>query len=370
QIAEHLPESPALLYYAGLTSGWHDSFRDLVFDEARFQTTTFTEMKDRVLGLGAFPGNDVPSAPSIYGNRTEPVNATVTHDEQSLIYEMTHFQSVPESTAIVRDKLYGTLMFTSLGIPMLWEGMEYGESRGWTSEGQKLRYRPVDAPPARTASGNSHHAYYRSLILQRRFNPALYRGVLRLLQEYPTEKVLTWGFEDTLGTAKVMALANFQGTAQTVRNVTWLSTGIVYHILDGTPFTAGSLQVDSITLPPYTALVFSNIPETTLVFVAGRFTREIPKDFALEQNYPNPFNPKTGVRFQVPGVSDVKLAVYDLIGREVAVLVNERKAAGSFQVTFDGNGLASGIYFYRLEAVPVDGLGRPFIQTRKMILVK
>ena len=53
----------------------------------------------------------------------------------------------------------------------------------------------------------------------------------------------------------------------------------------------------------------------------------VPLAYALEQNYPNPFNPKTGVRFQVPGVSDVKITVYDLLGREVAVLVNERKAS-------------------------------------------
>ena len=60
-------------------------------------------------------------------------------------------------------------------------------------------------------------------------------------------------------------------------------------------------------------------------------------------NFPNPFNPRTGVRFQVSGVSDVKLTVYDLLGREVSVLVNERKPPGSHEVRFDGSGLASGI---------------------------
>jgi photosystem II stability/assembly factor-like uncharacterized protein len=96
-----------------------------------------------------------------------------------------------------------------------------------------------------------------------------------------------------------------------------------------------------------------------------------PETYALEQNYPNPFNPKTGVRFQVPalsgvegpGVSDVKLVVYDLLGREVTTLVNERKGPGSYEVSFDGAGLSSGVYIYRLTA-------GSFIQSRKMILLK
>ncbi len=89
----------------------------------------------------------------------------------------------------------------------------------------------------------------------------------------------------------------------------------------------------------------------------------IPTRFALEQNYPNPFNPTTGIRYQVAGVSEVKLVVYDLLGREVAVLVNERKAPGSYEVEFDAAGLASGVYLYRLTA-------GSFVQTREMLVIK
>jgi hypothetical protein len=89
----------------------------------------------------------------------------------------------------------------------------------------------------------------------------------------------------------------------------------------------------------------------------------IPATYALLQNYPNPFNPKTVVSSQLPVASDVKLVIYDLLGREVAVLVNERRAAGSYQDTFDGAGLASGVYYYRLTA-------GSFMQVNKMLLVK
>ncbi len=85
--------------------------------------------------------------------------------------------------------------------------------------------------------------------------------------------------------------------------------------------------------------------------------------FVLAQNYPNPFNPKTGIRFQVTGVSQVKLVVYDLLGREVALLVNGVKQPGSYTVQFDGSGLASGVYFYRMQA-------GDFVQTRKLLLIR
>ena len=90
---------------------------------------------------------------------------------------------------------------------------------------------------------------------------------------------------------------------------------------------------------------------------------QLPAAYELLQNYPNPFNPRTVVSSRLPVVSNVKLVIYDLLGREVAVLVNERRAAGSYQDAFDGSGLSSGIYIYRLTA-------GTFVQSRKMVLIK
>ena len=97
--------------------------------------------------------------------------------------------------------------------------------------------------------------------------------------------------------------------------------------------------------------------------VVGVTQRETPASFRLYQNYPNPFNPKTGIRFQVSDVSDVKLVVYDLLGRKVLVLVDERKAPGIYEVGFDASGLASGVYFYRMQA-------GTFMQTKKLMLIR
>jgi hypothetical protein len=95
-----------------------------------------------------------------------------------------------------------------------------------------------------------------------------------------------------------------------------------------------------------------------------------PLTFKLDQNYPNPFNPATLIRYTIAGSrengvgsTEVRLVVYDILGREVAVLVNEKKAAGSYSVKFDASGLASGVYFYRLQA-------GNFAETKKLLLIR
>jgi hypothetical protein len=99
----------------------------------------------------------------------------------------------------------------------------------------------------------------------------------------------------------------------------------------------------------------------------------LPVSFSLSQNYPNPFNPSTVIRFQVPAASHVRLTVFDILGREVNVLVNEQKTPGTYEVKFSANGgsasgggassLASGVYFYRMQA-------GDFVDTKKFLLLK
>jgi hypothetical protein len=89
-----------------------------------------------------------------------------------------------------------------------------------------------------------------------------------------------------------------------------------------------------------------------------------PVDFSLAQNYPNPFNPSTKITYTLKSSSIVRLSVYDLLGRETAVLVNdERKAAGKYEVTFNSTNVSSGIYFYRLQT-------DNFVKTNKMVVIK
>jgi hypothetical protein len=90
---------------------------------------------------------------------------------------------------------------------------------------------------------------------------------------------------------------------------------------------------------------------------------EIIESFTLMQNYPNPFNPATNIKFNVAKSGNVKIVIYDVIGREVQTLVNERSQEGTYVATFDGSALNSGVYYYRLNA-------NGFSATRKMVLMK
>lgn len=90
---------------------------------------------------------------------------------------------------------------------------------------------------------------------------------------------------------------------------------------------------------------------------------QIPNEFKLEQNYPNPFNPSTKISWQVPFSSHQTLKVYDVLGKEVATLVDEEKPAGNYEIEFDAANLSSGMYLYRLQT-------GSFIETNKMIYLK
>ncbi|MGM0739866.1 MAG: T9SS type A sorting domain-containing protein, partial [Bacteroidota bacterium] len=96
---------------------------------------------------------------------------------------------------------------------------------------------------------------------------------------------------------------------------------------------------------------------------SSEYADGLPREFALQQNYPNPFNPSTRIAFALPQQQHVRLEVYDLLGRRVALLVDEVRPAGAYTVDFDAAALTSGVYLYRITA-------GDFNQTRKMMLMK
>jgi photosystem II stability/assembly factor-like uncharacterized protein len=92
-------------------------------------------------------------------------------------------------------------------------------------------------------------------------------------------------------------------------------------------------------------------------------SNEIPNAYSLSQNYPNPFNPETNLKFQIPVTGFVKLTVFDMLGKEIAALVNNELTAGTYSVNFNASSIPSGTYFYRISA-------GNFTETKKMILIK
>jgi len=111
----------------------------------------------------------------------------------------------------------------------------------------------------------------------------------------------------------------------------------------------------------------NNFPNS---FIMPDYNEIYPKEFHLTQNYPNPFNPTTKIKYTIPGVGDenfrplqAQLIVYDILGRKVTTLVDEPKAPGNYEITFNASQLASGVYFYRLSS-------GSFNQTKKMVLIR
>jgi len=103
--------------------------------------------------------------------------------------------------------------------------------------------------------------------------------------------------------------------------------------------------------------------QENIVLSVKQVSDYVPQEFSVSQNYPNPFNPMTTIRFSLKSAGKVSLKVYDMIGREVAVLANDTFAAGSYLVEWKAVGFSSGTYFYVLEAAGMK-------ETRKMVLVK
>jgi hypothetical protein len=128
----------------------------------------------------------------------------------------------------------------------------------------------------------------------------------------------------------------------------WIGNGILEETLrfdsfqlthDAAADISGRIYLDNLRLVKKT---------TEPLSIAGK-NNQIPAEFQLYQNYPNPFNPTTTIAFDLPESGPVKLSVYDMLGRETAVLLNERKTAGHYKIQFDASSLASGIYVYRLS---------------------
>ena len=99
------------------------------------------------------------------------------------------------------------------------------------------------------------------------------------------------------------------------------------------------------------------------ILEVNQISELVPSSYSLQQNYPNPFNNTSNLKFQIVNTGDVKLVVYDIMGREVQTLVNEQLTPGTYETSFDGSQLTSGVYFYRLNA-------GDFVETKKMLLLK
>jgi photosystem II stability/assembly factor-like uncharacterized protein len=147
------------------------------------------------------------------------------------------------------------------------------------------------------------------------------------------------------------------GLTWALQTTTPFTTRHLYGV--STPIITNGFIVGEIGTHATAAAFMSNMASVGII----NHNSEVPEKFNLSQNYPNPFNPATKISFAVPQAQNVKLAVYDMTGKEVALLVNGNLSAGTYEYTYEAKNLNSGVYFYRLTA-------GNYTETKKMSLIK
>ncbi len=159
-------------------------------------------------------------------------------------------------------------------------------------------------------------------------------------------------------TTRVVTMIGSTGVGENIRDIIFGKNGKLYGLFHSEYFDSDKLYIIDtangigtfIGLLNTSNILCIALHPKGLTIMQSKLTDAIPKHFVLEQNYPNPFNLSTIINYQLPVNSIVKLKVYDVVGREVATLVNERQEAGIYQSVFNALGLSSGIYFYHLSA--------------------
>ena len=183
-----------------------------------------------------------------------------------------------------------------------------------------------------------------------------------------TNEVLHWYYQDSTSVDAPLLYSNGVLYAGTIGGRLLAFYDKADSTVGGSSMAARLSKVKSKPIVPVWGTFQGNnqrtgMPTGKVITAVTNAKNGIPNSYSLSQNFPNPINPSTKISYQLPKTSFVTLRVYDILGREVSLLVNEQQNAGTYEVTFDANHLASGVYFYRIEA-------GSFVQTRKLVLMK
>ena len=332
---------PELFLEAEASSG------DPIFYQNRFDSANDWDLRTKLINTtnGMLSINDLDAElRKIYPTYAMPFRFVENHDEVR----------VASSHDTQRSKLMHTVLFTANGVPLLYSGGEVGEltNRGLIDWSDTDNIKP----------------YFKALVKIRNkylTNPELNR----ITNSYP-EKTYTYTSTSTNGL--LLTHVNFSGldATQTVSinrselpndgvstyYLTNLFSGDVREVLQG----ENTIPLDSLNGFEAVIYFFGTEPEIVDVNMEENF---VISEYQLSQNYPNPFNPTTKITYQIPDAGFVTIKIYDILGREVATIVNSEKLTGKYDVSFNATNLTSGIYFYKLQA-------GNFTAIKKLMLLK
>jgi hypothetical protein len=316
-----------------------------------------------------------------------------SQDEDRITYFCSSNFTIDALTTFKRTMPMATVLFTVPGFPMIWNGQEVGWGYGIPG-----------AKEARNRSIINWNYQGRTILTPHYQRLATLRGQFRAFTQHkhdtngdgqvtasdssdfirvPSGAETVYAYARPFENQNGVTAVNFGGVDQTamldltvpgaLRFTGGVQPGTQYYLNDHlsglrTQIVGSSLNAVRVLLPAYGSAVYtlSLKPDTLRLLTSvgpDRAGDDMPQAFALLQNYPNPFNGISNFGFRIAHLSWVTLKVFDLLGREVATLVNEQLSAGEHRVTFDGSNLASGVYLYRLTAGQATA-------TKTMVLLK
>ena len=317
-----------------------------IYYSNRFDSANDWDLRNKIIGAtnSTTSINDLDSElRKNYLSYARPFRFVENHDEVR----------VASSHDTQRSKLMHTVLLTANGVPLIYSGGEVGEvtNRGLIDWSDPDKIKP----------------YFKSLVKIRKnyvSNPIL----SRVENSHPNS---LYTYSSTSGDDVILTLANFgagfisgASIKQSDLPNDGTSTYYLTNLFNGevTEIASGTTDIPVAPLVGYKAVVFYYGTEPVVVDVEEE-ENLIINEYQLSQNYPNPFNPSTKIEYQIPKSGLVSLIVYDILGREVAVLVNSEQQSGKYNVTFNAKNLSSGIYFYTMRA-------KDFVNTKKLILLK
>jgi len=361
QIAEHLPSNISLIENTNFSAGWHDSFHDRLKIDSHNQYNSTMDIMRQIIGLHEYTNWGTP-----YSNFTQAVKYMISHDEQSLIQEMVEFDSFTMQQALERDKFYSTILFTSNGIPMLWQGQEFGFKSGWTDQNQngnwdeeKLSYRPIDWNVLETENGQSHFEHYKKLIYLRKNNPAFSKGEFYDLYRYTNQGVVVYGYKDNRENSlndQVVVIANFSSTDQSILDVPFLSSGYWYNMFDPNDIlhTADG-NYGNYYINAKHAVVYTN---NQYQLSTHSFSEEIESIVDSSINkivpFPNPFNSSISIQIDTESRDMIRFSIYNVLGEMIFQKIENNITRGINKFSWngrdsDGLEVPTGMYFILIK---------------------
>lgn len=292
-----------------------------------------------------------------------------------------------------------TVVFTAPGMPMMMNGQEVGWGKGLGQPGEPdLNVRRRGIINWNFSGRDLLTPHYQRIGQIRNQFPAFSQhkldtngdGQVNSSDESDFDRITTsdgivYAFLRPFNDSNGLTVVNFSNASKTVvMNLATANLKFTGGFNQGSTYWINNLYSDTsyqrlgselanfgVTLPAYGSAVFTIsteeqsvvLPPIPPIVSVDDDLSSLPEDYNLFQNYPNPFNPSTTIRYSLTKPDLVRIKIYDILGREVKTLVNEIKQVGTYEVQFNAAGLASGIYFYRIES-------GSFIQTKKMILLK